>query len=191
MQLIKITSIPIQIEQNTQPGGLQMKYYHPQMNVTRVKNGLSIQSVPSKMQINNDNFKSSIGLRNNTMLSHELKSISRRAVLESIARIASEGNMLVDGGKEAIADIYLQRAMSNNNVNIEVGYVESSDISWTDSELNIDYTPDQLNISFNIRKPDIDFIPTKVSFEVKRWNQVIIEYLGEINYFPPSKSQVV
>ena len=74
------------------------------------------------------------------------------------------------------------------NVNIEFLPNVGPDISWDGGNINIQYEMDKLNFDWRMEKMSFTFIPGDIEFVVTQRPDVIIKYVGEPLYVPPSSA---
>lgn len=188
MQLLRISQIPIKIEINKIPAKFEMKCNRPKLRIERQKNGLQVNREPIRFELDNTKFFDSLGYKTIRSLAKELEGISYQSALAGIARYASEGNMMLEN-KDAIREIIFQRF--NKTIESNIGFIpDKPDISWSGGNINISYTPDELIFEWDVQNPEIVYIPPSVSYRVKRWPQVIIEYIGGPNYIKSNKNKI-
>jgi len=175
------------IETTVEKAKLEIKHNPAKLNIERKRNGLSMQSRPTKMVADYTDFYESLGIYTNSRLTEVMKERSRQALLQSIAQYADNGNAMLAQGKEAIPMIALQKMQENLRMETQLAFIPARpNISWEIGGVDIRYTPDELTISWETGKPEYYYIPAQIHTRVVQWNSVEIEYLGEPNYFPPS-----
>ncbi len=186
--LIEIQTVPISIEYKVNPATTQRKEMMAEVEVTRNKGGLTIQSRP--IQLNVDSFEARNSISPTARRSIEqLAQIGKQAAYEATARFASEGNMLLNIhlDQNPLAQIAENR-MAVNDKQFNIGFLPDKpvDISWTPPELNINYEIDKLNFDWKTNRAEFEFIPGNIEFTIKNYPEVIIKYVGDPIYVPPS-----
>lgn len=186
-QLLKITTIPIQIEFKVNNARFERQSATADVEISRNKGGLTIKSQPIKLNI--DTFEA-----RNSVVPTTARSIAQNAqagmsaAYQATAQFVNEGQMLLNAkiGEDAIGQI-IQNRMANNNQYV-LGFAPSSpaEITATPMDFTIEYEMDKLNFEWKTNRGDFQFIPGNIEFTLKQRPSVVIEYIGGPIYVPPS-----
>lgn len=139
MLKLNISQQPAKLELNITNPMLNLKTKAPKLNLSTEPAIVEIRQIKGKLEIDQYPCRYSIGFRNNADFSSDAAQEGKRIVLETIGRIAAEGNRLanIESGENAIA-----------NIATESNFSESPDITWGRIELpNFYYEPGK--IEFN------------------------------------------
>lgn len=186
--LIRITTVPISFEFKVNNARLERRSGTAELNLTRDKGGLRIQSNNIKLSLDTFEARSSVSptaIRSIEQSAEEGKS----AAYEAIARYTNEGTILMDAklNGKALDQIFANRAQLPTG-EFTVGFTPStgSEISWSEPEISIQYEMDKLNFEFKLANGDFEFIPGNIEVSITQYPDVQIEYIGKPLYVPPS-----
>ena len=186
--LIQIQTIPIAIEFRTTPARLEHSTTRTEVEIRRDQRGLSINSRP--IRLNMDSFEARNTISPTAMRSMEQNaSLGRQAAFEAIATFANEGNMMMDIHlrENVIPQIAAQRAFpAQPQFNIRFLPDRPVNMDWIPPEIRIEYQMDQLDFNWLPHRGDFQFTPANIEFVVAQHPQVIIEFIGDPIYVPPS-----
>lgn len=187
-QVLKISSIPINVEINVTRAELKASNPAPTVQISKTEGGMQIKADPIKVNIDSTNMRESLGYghKNIDTFAKDEADKGIRIAYQAVATIANEGDAMCD--LEATpSSIAASKAARTIETVMEFLPKESPDISWTGGTLNINYTADKLNMDWDTRmSPEFEFIPGNVEFIVNQLPKVEIEYTGEPIYFPKS-----
>lgn len=188
MQLIKITSVPIQYTYNVEPARLEMK--QAQNPAHRMKHNpaqLNIDAENIQVRLDTTDLRASLNLRTNEGFSLYHGNKGKQTAQQFIEEVVQSGNQMarIDDGV-SIAQIVRQKMLEQ-----PVSYTTflpsvGPDISWRPQELSLDYNPGSLEFDWQVMRNTMDYIPGKFEMNITQYPKVQIEYLGEPNYVPPS-----
>lgn len=186
--LIRITTVPISFEFKVNNARLERRSGTAELNLTRDKGGLRIQSNNIKLSLDTFEARSSVSptaIRSIEQSAEEGKS----AAYEAIARYTNEGTILMDAklNGKALDQIFANRAQLPTG-EFTVGFTPSTgaEINWSEPEISIQYEMDKLNFEFKLANGDFEFIPGNIEVSITQYPDVQIEYIGKPIYVPPS-----
>lgn len=187
-QLLSIKSVPIKVELKINSAKLEYSGGSADLELTRDKGGLTIRSTPIKLNI--DTF-----LARNSMFPTPMESIKQyaqkgiNAAYNATANLAREGQLLVNAklGEDALSQIISQRLdMPKGDFVMDFIPKVGPEITFSEPDLTIEYQMDKLNFDWKISKGNFEFIPGNVELIVTQRPDLIIEYIGDPIYVPPS-----
>lgn len=187
--LLKIQTVPINIEYKVQRASLQHQSTPPRVNITRNRGSLNIQTRPAKVNIDSYETRASAGLKSAPRAIQESAAEGKNAAYEATRRFAEEGNQRLDSGgaKNTIADIVTSRMIKSAETITAFIPSVRPEITVDPGAISFDVTMDKLTFDWNINhKPQLEFVPGNIEFAVTQYPQVIIEYVGSPIYAPPS-----
>lgn len=186
--LIRITTVPISFEFKVNNARLEKSSGTAELNLTRDKGGLRIQSNNIKLSLDTFEARNSVSptaIRSIEQASDEGKT----AAYEAIARYTNEGTIMMDAkfNGKALDQIFASRAQLPTG-EFTVGFTPSTgaEISWSDPDISIQYEMDKLNFEFKLANGDFEFIPGNIEVSITQYPDVQIEYIGKPLYVPPS-----
>lgn len=186
--LLEIHTVPISIEFKTTPAQLTRTSATADLEISRERNGLQIKSRPIKLNI--DTFESRSSYMPTVKQSiDQMAEKSINIAYQATARFAQEGNMLLDitTGADPLGDIIRSRSMGQSK-DFTIGFVPNApaNISWTPGDMQIRYEMDKLNFDWKTNQGDFEFTPASIEFNIKQYPKVVIDYVGDPIYVPPS-----
>ena len=186
-RLIEIKTIPIEIKMTVNHARLDYKKSSVDLEVSRDKGGIKIQSRPVRLQL--DTFEA-----RNSICPTAMRSIEQAAqkgqqkVYDTMATYARRGDLLLEAkiGEQLISKFAMESQQVNTDFAMKFLPSVGPDISWDDAELNIRYEMDKLNFDWRMNEGQFEFIPGDIEFSVTQKPDVIIKYIGSPLYVPPS-----
>ena len=186
--LIKITTVPISYELKVNNARLERSSGTVELNLTRDRKGLRIESNNIKLTL--DTFEA-----RNSVSPTAIRSISqaaetgKSAAYEATARYTNEGTIMMDAKLDgnALNQIFANRAQLPTG-EFTLGFTPSArpEISWSEPNISIQYEMDKLNFEFKLANGNFEFIPGSIEINIKQYPDVVIEYIGKPIYVPPS-----
>lgn len=186
MQLLRITTVPAQMEFSSQPARLQYRLKPLGYTMTKTGGSFEVHTAPTEMRLNSDAFRSDMNLGPISDSVAKWAQQGKQAGTEAIGRHVDLGNQMINIHKGAtIPDLLLSRMMQDRGTSLVMMPLRPIDMSWTAPRMDMEYTPVKQNFDWQIAKNIMEFVPGKFDIQVKRYPEVKIEYLGEPNYVPP------
>jgi len=185
--LLKITTIPVEYELKIQSPRLEYTSDKVQLQINTQKGGLEIENTPTKLYIDTYDARNSICP---TTMDYVRQSAQKgqTAVYEYMEATGEEGKLLRDPNvQNPLGQIISQRAMPENR-ELVLSYLPSPgpDIEWSDPDLSIQYEKDKLSFDLKVANGNFEFIPGDVQLSITQLPDVEIEYVGSPIYVPPS-----
>jgi hypothetical protein len=186
--LLEIRSIPISIEYKVTPAQIERKNIKAEVEISRDKKGLSIKSRPIQLSV--DSFEARNSIANTAMRSQdESANLGKQAALNYTATIAREGSAMMDIHlrQNVIPQLAAERFKTPQaQFNIKWLPEQPINMNWLPGELNIEYEMDDLDFNWQINQGNFKFIPASIEFTIAERPHVVIEYVGDPIYVPPS-----
>ena len=186
--LIEITTIPIEIEMKVTNARLEYHRGTAQMQVSRDKGGLRIQSQPIRVNIDTFESRSSVTPTTPQVIQQQAQK-GVQGAYRATAVLAQQGRMMMEAqiDQDVIPQLARQQTMGQpNNLNIEFLPTTGPDLSWQGGELNIRYELDKLNFDWRMEQMSFTFVPGDIEFTMTQRPDVVIKYVGGPLYVPPS-----
>ena len=188
--LLQITTTPIRININVTRASLEAPGKQlPRMNVRTEKGGFRMEATPVKLNIDTYQARSSMGMGNLNMPDFYKEEAQRGIKLsyEGVAKMVEDGNSLGRGSTPVEIAVKNHRAGFNIQTVVDFIPKTGADISWQDGALNINYQMDDRNVDWeHLEASRLIFNPGKVEINIEQHPQVVIEYVGDPIYVPPS-----
>ena len=188
MQLINITSTPIEYKINIEPGRLEMKQAdNARQKMTSFPSELSIQSRNIEVRLDSTRMRASLNLRNPGEFARYYGSQGMQTAYENIGDRVQFGNQIsqIQDGV-SISQVVQQKMLEQPTTYTTFIPSAGIDISWQPQELNLDYQPTQLEFDWQTMKNSMEYVPGKYQMDILQYPKVQIEYLGTPTYVPPS-----
>ena len=186
--LIEITTIPIEIEMKVTNARLEYHRGTAQMQVSRDKGGLRIQSQPIRVNIDTFESRSSVTPTTPQVIQQQAQK-GVQGAYRATAVLAQQGRMMMEAqiDQDVIPQLARQQTMGQpNNLNIEFLPTTGPDLSWQGGELNIRYELDKLNFEWRMEQMSFTFVPGDIELTLTQRHDVVIKYVGGPLYVPPS-----
>lgn len=186
--LLKIQSVPISMELHVENARLQLEQPSAQLDITRNSGGLTIESEPIRVRLDTFEARASAGLKSACRSIEEAAQKGVKMGYEAIGRIAEDGNFMMDIHLKGNTIPNLATKNLDLNLDTIIGFIPSTkpEIEWDGPELQMKYDMDKLAFDWRVNRPNVTFIPGNIEMEIKEFPKVIIEYIGEPIYVPPS-----
>lgn len=187
--LIEIKTIPIEIKLKTGNAKLEYKRANAEVEVSRSEGGLRIKSRP--IRLNLDTFEARNSIFPTTLRSvNQAADAGRQAAYEATATYARQGQLLLNAkvGQELVTQ-FAAEALERNvktNVGLEFKPGTNLDIQWDEGELQIRYAMDKLQFNWRVGDTEFKFTPGDIEISVAQHPDVVIKYIGDALYVPPS-----
>ncbi len=188
--LIEIQTVPIEIQLKRNDAKLEYAKGTAEMEITRDTKGLTIKSNPLKVNIDTFEARNSVIPSTATNI-EQVAQKGHQQVYSATAQMAQEGRLLmeakVDG--EQIPQFAKNTVISPpGQSTIEFLPDEPVEFSFEGGEMSIKYEMDKLNFNWRISQMDFTFVPGDIELTVTQQPDIIIKYVGEPLYVPPSSN---
>lgn len=187
-QLLRIESVPISIEMRSKNAQLQMKQQKVDLEFTRDRRGLTIRSQPIRLNVDTFEARTSVSATPAQSIKESAME-GQNAAYEATARTMDEGNMLVNIhlNQNAFGEIAASRFNTGmKEFNVKFIPTTGPVIDWEPGSLSIEYEMDRINFDWKIENQQFEFIPGDIEVNIKEYNRVIFEYVGDPIYVPAS-----
>ena len=190
VQLINITSIPIEYKFNIEPARLEMKAaQNASQTMTVDPSQLSIRSRNIEVRLDSTNLRASLNQRDPSEFARYLGNQGLQTAYENIGDRVQFGNQISQIQDGVTIGAVVQQKMLQQPTTYTT-FIPSAgiDMSWQPQELKLDYQPADLNFDWQIMKNTMDYVPGKFNMEILQYPKIEIKYLGEPTYVPPSSN---
>ncbi|MEF9941576.1 MAG: DUF6470 family protein [Lachnospiraceae bacterium] len=189
--LLKITTIPIAYELKVHNARLEYSQGSTEVDITREKGGLKIRSHPIKLKMDTFDARSSVCPTTMQSIS-QAASRGENIAYAATAQYAKEGQLMVNAklGDNVFAQIDNQRNQKPTG-QFQLGFTPKvgPNIEWSEPDLTIEYQMDKLNFDLKVNNGNFEFIPGNIEVSITQYPDVVIEYIGEPIYVPPSAAE--
>ena len=117
--------------------------------------------------------------------------LGKQGSLTATATYAQEGNMLVNihlREQDVIPQLAAERFNAPYKYDFNIRFIpeQPMNMDWLPAELSIEYEMDKLNFDWKTGRGEFQFTPANIEFTVSEHPRVVIEYIGDPIYVPPS-----
>lgn len=185
--MLQIKTIPLKYEMKVQRAELRYTQAKSQVLINNENGGLDINSKPVKVYI--DTYDARNSVIPTTMESvRQAAASGLRAASEATATYTEEAALLLDPKvSNPLDQIFIQRAqLPIGEFGLAFLPTTGLDLEWSPPDLNIKYQMDKLSFDIRAAKGDFEFIPGSVEISITQMPDVEIEYIGKPIYVPPS-----
>ncbi len=187
--LIEIKTVPIEIEMKTTNASWEYRRGTAEMEISRDKGGLKINSRPIRLQV--DSFEARNSVSPTPMRSvAQAAQRGRQAAYEATAAYARNGKLLLNAkvGEDVITQIATQPQQEAMNVTVGLDFLPKGgvELDWQAGEMQIRYEMDKLNFDWKVDNASFEFVPADIEISIAQMPDVIIKYVGGPLYVPPS-----
>lgn len=155
-----------QVHIDTKPAKLLLDSEAPQLSIHRQRGGLDIESEPIKLDLDNRAFFDSLGLKSVKSFADEIVAKGKKAIIEGMSECAQEAEILSKpNNHNAISQIAVMETQKSIDLMLVFIPEERPKMNWTGGTLDMEFTPDKLDIDWQIR----DIKGTYIPYSVKYW----------------------
>lgn len=187
-QLLKIESVPVSLNYHIEGARLELKQPEAVLDISRNKGGLVIESELIRLKLDTYDAQASTGKMTPKAAVADAAQKGVQMGYEAIGRIADDGNFLMDIHLKdnTIAALAAKSLDLQHEYGIKFIPSEGPDISWEDPQLQMRYQMDKLSFDWRVNHAELQFIPGKIEVEIEEYAKVMIDYVGDPIYVPPS-----
>ena len=151
---------------------------------------LHIETERSQLQIDNTAFRESIGLKSIMRLLDDAAVKGKQAALEFAGTRAREGEYLnhIEKGHN-FAQLARQKYFQRFDGKLEVSKAAHVDISFTKSDIRMQFTPMQQQFTFDTSDVQRTYTPPKFELEILQHPSITYDYLGQPIIAAPQTAQ--
>lgn len=178
---IRISQRPAKIGLEIKPPRLEIKQSPAEMEIKQPAGRLEINSKNIEIKVDNYPARFDLGIKNSVDFSRDIADKGQQAVMEVIARYASEGDRLmkIENKANTIEDIASNDAL-NKNIEIGLKWKRGPRYEVKSHQLEIKYQPQKPIIRFKANKPDLNFQWGDVKVRMEQYNDVKITVTGSL-----------
>ena len=188
MQLINITSTPIEYKINIEAARLEMKQSdNPRYQMTQNQGRMNIDAKNIQVRLDSTRLRESLNLRDPGAFARYYGSQGQQTAYENIGERVQFGNQIsqIQDGV-SISQIVQQKALQQPTTYTTFIPSAGWDISWQPQELNLDYQPTEMNFDWQVQKNIMEYVPGKYQMDILQYPKIELRYLGTPTSVPPS-----
>lgn len=155
MLRLNISQQYAKLDINTTRPVLNLQATSPQIQIDSEPAKLEIRQAKGELEIDNTPYRYSIGIKNIQEMARDNAQAGRQTALETIGRIAEEGNRLasIENGGNPIADMAAESSIVEAP-EITWSHIEPPNINYRMTPAQIEVTPGKLDI--NLQRGTVD-----------------------------------
>lgn len=168
MSLSEISRYISQVHIDTKPAKLLLDSEAPRLSINRQRGGMDMESEPIKLDIDNRAFFDSLGLKSVKAFADEIVAKGKKAIIEGMKECAQEAEILSRPKNDnAIRQISAMRTQKSIDLMLVFIPEERPKINWTGGTLDMEFTPDKLDINWQIQDLKGTYIPYAIEYRVE------------------------
>ena len=188
-QLLRISTTPIKYEMEIERARLEYSQDFMPKGVFETEAAkLDLQTRNARMLANTYEARKSLGQYN----SADRAKYDADKGMESVSKAT---RMYVDIGNEmtridqgvTIADIFAEKVLGEQPV-LFTAFLPSTgaEISWIPHEIRMEFSKPEVSYEWEIMRNIMNYVPGSIRMTILQQPNVEIEYIGGVQYFPPS-----
>lgn len=179
---IRLQSTFIKLDLNIEKPIQDIQQPQADVSIKQIPAEMEIDHTPSKLEMDSYEARADLDLKSSRRRSEDAAQEGYQALLEGIARMSQQGDMMmrIQDNKNAIADIARENG-TNPICDFNIAFLPRP------GSFKMSYDPGSLKINWNTHKPEIEvkpqkaitnYTPGKVSGYIDTWNSLKIDYTG-------------
>ncbi len=159
----------------------------PSCDITTLPSQLEIHSENAQVRIDTYEARKSLGLTNIDDSIRQYAEKGKEHISRQTREYVEFGEAMseIQNGTE-ISDIVRQKMLQQPELYTTFLPSVGADISWDPAQLDLSYTPSDVNLDWQIKDNSYIYKPGSVRMKIVEYAHVDIEYLGGPMYVPPS-----
>lgn len=190
MQLLKITSIPLKYNIETENASLKIqRLSQEQISQHSELANLSVSSEGIKIRMDSSAMRSSMGFKTVAQVAEEAPAKTQQTANSVTSAYVNMGNRMAQKGM-TVAQYINQNMLSNTTIETAISQIPSVriDTSWEPAKSEVNFEPAKTQFDWQSAQKKMEFVPSKLSLEIEQYANVDIEYIGGFSYVPPSSN---
>ncbi|MFZ7101353.1 MAG: DUF6470 family protein [Peptococcaceae bacterium] len=178
--MLQIRTTPALLGINTIWGRQRIEQPRGELHIEQPRAELKIDRELPKVLIDQYRCFAEAGLKRPLDLMKEIRQRNYNKFLRNIAEMNQEGDMLaqIEKGGNPIAVLGAKRAFPARDFNI--GFIPQSRPEFeVTGHLEIEWQLNKPQISYEVRKPVIDYLPGRVEIFLRQWPDIDFNYINE------------
>lgn len=186
MQLLKITNIPMKIKMQLEDARLEYSSKPTRVNVDTTPGKLHMNSEHIKVRLDSTQLRQQLGYKSAFAATAEAAANGEQHIKMVADRYSAQAMAMTQNGAD-LKDVMAPRIFPEMP-NMVTTFIPNggTDITWQPPQLDVEYMPANVNLSWDIAKNTMEYVPGKFSMEILQYPKVQIEYIGGRQYVPPS-----
>lgn len=189
MQVLQITSVPVQYKLNIEHARLEYQQdFIPRAEVKTTPPELNLETQNIQVRLDTYQARRSVGFNKVQDLIADGADRGRQAVTESMRNSVETGKQMSNIAEGVTISQIIEQKTIGNQPGVYTAFLPSggTDISWVPNNINIDYQGGSLNYDWKDMQQELNYVPGSVHMEILEYPRVDIEYTGGPIYIPRS-----
>lgn len=188
MQLLKITTTPIEYEMKIEHGKLEkvdpMEFNNRQFH---------IKTQDAQVRIDSSQMRSNLDLKNNDEFTRSNANRGIQNAMQKTAEYTQLGKQLsqIQNGTK-VSDVFrnkmLNEAVSASQQTVEYVQLGTPKMTWTPPKIDLSYIKDNDTRQYQTAKSNMEYVPGRFHMDIIQLPKVSIEYVGGAMYVPASSA---
>lgn len=176
--LIRISTVPITIEYTSKPATFQQSSDPVLRQAAARQRGLSVRTQAPRIQL--------------AQARTQQPKPAAEAPQQRPAAVQIPGDANAEDAFGEVAGVVLpveslDPLKSAQAYQLEPEYAAAEETQTAQNAQAVGYQMDKTTFDWNVNsRPELEFVPASLEFSIVQYNDVVIEYIGDPNYFPPS-----
>ena len=171
--MININTQPIRLNYHSQNAQLNLHSNRPQLQMEQPPATLEIRQPRGELTIDTTPCRYSIGLKNNADFARDNAALGRQTAMETIARIAQDGDQLarIESKSDALADLAADSNLSEVP-EIAWAHIALPDIHYQANPVQLNVIVGKVNLTVQPGTVQGDYKPGSVDIRVTQYPSV-------------------
>ena len=179
--LLNIQSIPISISLQVTSPYIEISPGSAELSIERERGGLQIESKPVRFHIDHYTPQASTPIKPNKLhLTYKANG--------ALSNNGKSMNLDIQLNDKSLSDISRQKLQHTFESAVQANSSKQVKVSMEDPIFRMKYEMDKLNFDWRLSDTSILFIPGDIEIIVNNYPEVLIEYVGDPLYIPPSSN---
>lgn len=180
---------PIQMEWHIQHAKYKIKTEPSSLKIERTPGSFTVSNKNGRLLLDTYDARSSMGLKSVAESVRQSAENGIQAAYDATANFAEEGDMMMNYFQynNVMADIAFQRMDSSVETALSFSPSVPVNITWEPQDFSMRYEMDKLHFEWQTnQKPEIEYVPSKIEYQITSYPKIEFKYVGKPIYVPPS-----
>lgn len=179
MTKIQISQTMGQIGIRVEKANIEIKNSQPKFNIEHKPAKFHISEKSPKFKLDQSHYLVASGNMTTLFLSSTRFEKARKMTMDAIKRIADEGDILmqIENKGSPISDIAIEN--TTKEVSLTVAPMPQNDIVWEKGFFELEWSPHEIDIKWEVNEPEITATRHKVEVYMKQWPSIDISVITD------------
>ncbi len=173
MLILNISQQYAKIDITTKRADMKLTTTRPQLNIDTEPATVEISQPKGELEIDWEPYRASIGIKNNRELAYDCAELGRQTAMETIGRMAEEGDRLarIESGEDASVAIAIENSTPPER-ELVWSHLQAPAIRYTAHKPIFKPTPGQVNTELIRGTVNMNFQPAEVNIRMAQYPSV-------------------